>query len=142
VTLQAGPLRRVVGQRRFDDAAPLVACRTEDFLEQRVGDAVRVVVGIDHDQVHGPDEATRPDGRSQREDRASDHLAPGLGDEDARLGEVDQLSEQVSRVQRAARRGAPDGAAAERDDPFDVRDASGPDQVFHAGGGTSCGRPE
>src|SRR6478672_11181752 len=47
MTLQAGPLRRVVGKGRLDDAAALVARRPEELLQQRVGDAVRVVVGID-----------------------------------------------------------------------------------------------
>ena len=96
MTLQTGPLRRVVREGRLDDGAALVACRPEELLQQRVGDAIRVMVGIDHDEVHGADEATGPDGRTEGENRASDHLAPSLGDEDAGLREVDQLSEQVS----------------------------------------------
>src|SRR4029079_16129363 len=99
MALQAGPLRLFFWKRVSDDAATLVARRSEQLLEQRVDDAVRVVVGIDHDQVHGTDEAAGPDGRTEGEHRASDHLAPSLGDEDARLREVDQLSEQVTRVQ-------------------------------------------
>ena len=95
MTLQAGPLRRVVREVCLDDAAALVACRAEELLQQRVGHAIRVMVGIDHDQVHGADEATGPDGGPEGEDRTSDHFAPGLGDEDACLREVDQLSEQV-----------------------------------------------
>ena len=95
MTFQTGPLRRVVRQGCLDDAATLVARRTEELFQERIGDAVRVMVGIDHDQVHGADEATGPDGWTEGEDRTSDHFAPGLGNEDARLGEIDQLSEQV-----------------------------------------------
>lgn len=96
VTFQAGPLRRVVRKVCLDDAAALVACRAEKLLEQRVGHAIRVMVGIDHDQVHGSDVATGPDRGPESEDRTSDHFAPGLGDEDACLREVDQLSEQAA----------------------------------------------
>ena len=138
VTLQAGPLRRIVGQGRLDDAAALVARRSEDLLQERVGHAVRVVVGIDHDEVDGADEAAGRDGRPEGEDRTSDDLAPGFGDEDARLREVDQLSEQVPRASSGPARGRRTGPPLEGDEPFDVRDASRSDQVFHAGGGTSC----
>ena len=65
---------------------------------------------------HGADEATGPDGWTEGEDRASDHFAPGLGNEDARLREVDQLSEQVSRIHRSRSPGRPNRAAAERED--------------------------
>ena len=95
MALQAGPFAGIVGERRLDDATALVARRPQDLLEQRVGHAVRVVIGIDDDQVDDSDEAARPDRGTEGEDRTSDHIAPGLGNEDARLREVDQLSEQV-----------------------------------------------
>src|SRR5436190_15491931 len=98
VTLQAGPLRRVVRESCLDDAAALVARRPEDLLQQRVRDAVRVMVGIDHDQVHDADEASSPNGWTEGENRSSNHVASGLGNEDARLREIDQLSEQATRV--------------------------------------------
>src|SRR6266566_5199883 len=96
VTLEAGPLRQIVWQGHFHEGAALVACRPEDLLQERVDDAIRVVVRIDHDEIYRADEAAGLDRGSKREDRASDHLAPGLGDEDACLREIDQLSEQVS----------------------------------------------
>ncbi len=142
MTLQTGPLRWVVRKGCLDDAAALVARRSKDLLQQRIGNAVCVVVGIDHDEVHGADEATGPDGWAKGEHRASDHFAPGFGNEDAGLREIDQLSEQVSRIHRSRSPGRANRPAAERDEPFDVRDASRADQVFHAGEGTSCSRRE
>ena len=47
-------------------------------------------------QVHGADEAACPDRGPKGENRASDDLTPSLGDEDARLRKIDQLSQQVS----------------------------------------------
>jgi hypothetical protein len=96
VTLQAGPLHRVVGQGCLHDAAALVARRSKHLLEERIGDAIRIVIGIDDDEVDGADEAAGTNRGSKREDRAPDDLAPRLGNEDARLREVDQLSEQVA----------------------------------------------
>src|SRR5439155_11232004 len=102
----------------------------------------RVMVGIDHDQVHDADEASSPHGWTEGENRSSNHVASGLGNEDARLREIDQLSEQATRVHRSRNAGRPDRLTAERDEPFDIRDASWADQVFYAGRDTSCGRLE
>jgi hypothetical protein len=62
VTFPAGPLRWVVRQRRLDDAAAFVLCRPDDLLEERVGDAIGVVIGIDHEQVDRSDEASGSNG--------------------------------------------------------------------------------
>lgn len=132
VTLPAGPLRRVVCEGRLDDAATLVLGRPDDLLEKRVGHAIGIMPGIDDQEVHGADEAAGTNRRPQGQDGPTDDLATNLGHEDACLREIDQLSEQVTGVERPVS-GAPNGAVAQGDEPLDVRDAGGSDQVFHAG---------
>ena len=96
MTFPAGPLRRVVREGCLDHGAALVARRPEDLLQERIDEAISVVIGIDHDEVDGPDEATGAHGWPESENRSTDNLASGFSHEDARLREVDQLSEQVA----------------------------------------------
>ena len=96
MTFPTGPLRCVLRQRRLDDAAALVLCRPDDLLEEGVGDAIDVVIGIDHEEVDRSNEAPGPDGRAKGENCPTHHLAPSFGNEDAGLRKVDQLSKQVS----------------------------------------------
>ena len=133
MSFPAGPLRGVCWQRRLDDAAALVLCRPNDFLDEGVGDAVDVVFRIHDEEIDGAGEAAGDDGWPEGENRPTDDVAPGLGDKDARLREIDQLSEQVRWAERAGSAGQADDVVAQRDEPIDVRDASGSDQIFHAG---------
>src|SRR4026208_1162835 len=57
VTFPAGPRRRVLWQRRFNDTAALVACRTKDLFDEGIGDAFHIVVGIHHEEVYCPHES-------------------------------------------------------------------------------------
>jgi hypothetical protein len=120
-------------QGRFHDTAALVACRSDDLLNEGIGHAINVVVGIHHEKVHRPHESAGANRRPEGEDRPADHLTPNLGDEDAGLREVDQLSEQVRWRERTRSVRRPDGSIAQGDEPIDVGDASGSNQIFHAG---------
>jgi hypothetical protein len=133
VVLPAGPRRWIVREGCFDDAAALVAGRADELLEERVRDSVHIVTLIHDEEVHGPDVASSPDRRPKREDRASDNVAPSLGDEDTGLWKIDQLSKQVSRNERAHVAGRLEKLGAQRDEPLDIRDAGRSNQVFHAG---------
>ena len=113
--------RRVVLRAgRLDERAALVAGRADDLLDESVRHPVGVVVGIDDQEVDGPDEATRADRRSEREDGAAHDVPLGLGDEDARLRQVDELAEQISRIERAriAARHAVPRRSERRDDRY------------------------
>jgi hypothetical protein len=72
--------------------------RSDDLLEQCVGDAIGVVGRVDDEKIDCADEAAGPDRRPQRQHGSTHDLAPDLRDEDARLREIDQLSEQVARI--------------------------------------------
>jgi hypothetical protein len=131
--LPAGPRRWIVRESRFDDAAALVASRADELLEERIRHSVHIVVRIHDEEVHRPDVASSPDRRPERENRASDDVAPSFGDEDTGLRKIDQLSKQVSRHERAHGTGRLEKPGAQRDEPFNIRDASRSNQVFHAG---------
>jgi len=111
-----------------------------DLLEEGCGDALHVVLRVDNQEVHGADEAAGSDGRSKREDRASNHDALRLRDEDARLRQVHELAEQIGCREGARVGRTTQGAVAECDEPVDVRDTGRSDQIFHACGFTSTGR--
>jgi hypothetical protein len=95
-------------------------------------DPVGIVVGVDDQEIDRPDETARADRRSEREDGAAHDVPLGLGDEDARLRQVDELAEQISRVERARIAADAQFRVAQRDETVDIRDAGGPDQIFHA----------
>ena len=65
-----------------------------------------VVFRVDDQEVHRSHVATGANRGPKREDGPADHLSPRFRDEDARLGEVDQLAEQGCRVHRAVVPGA------------------------------------
>jgi hypothetical protein len=121
---------------RLDDGAALVARRPEDLLDEGVHDPIDVMVGVDHEQIDRADVPAGPDRRPQREDCATDDLSSHLGHEDARLGKVDELAKEIRAAKRTADTTA-DRPVAQRDDSFDVGDASRSDQIFHADAPTS-----
>src|SRR5215203_5222797 len=130
---------RVVGPFGFDDGAALVAGRPDKFLQERLGDPVDVVRGIDDQEVDVADEPAGSNGRSECEDRGPDDDALRFGDDDARLREIDQLAHEIGRPERAVGTGQLGHAVTQRDDAVDVRDTGCSDQVFHATGPTSQG---
>ena len=62
----------VVGPLGLDDGTALVAGRSEELLEERLGDSVGVVLRVDDQEVDGADVAAGSDGRPEGEDRATD----------------------------------------------------------------------
>ena len=133
MTFPAGPLRRVFGSFGLDEGASLVPGRSDYFVQERLGDPIRVVLWVDDKQIDGSDKPAGSNRRSKRENRPPDHVAPDLGDEDARLGEIDQLSEQVCGVERALLIGRANDPAAQCDETLDVRDPGRSNLIFHAG---------
>jgi hypothetical protein len=83
--------------------------------------------GIDDQQVDGPDEAAGPDRWTERQDGASDHGPLRLGDEDAGLRQVHELTEQVPCIERAGVMVVTKVTAAEGDETIDIRDTGGSD---------------
>ena len=57
-----------------------------------------------------------------------------LGDEDARLRQVDELAEQIGGIERARATGGTKVRVAQGDETIDIRDTGCSDQVFHAEG--------
>jgi hypothetical protein len=93
---------------------------------------------VDDEEVHGAHVAAGDDRRAKDEDRPTDHLAPNLGDEDAGLGEIDELAEEIGGVQRMSGAGGVEHGDTERDETIDVGDPSRSDEIFHAGRCTSA----
>ncbi len=122
------------GSSRLDGAAALVARRPQQLLDERLGHEIDVVLRVDHEQIDGADVAAGPDGGSQRQHRAPGKLAATLGHEDAGLGQVHELTQEIWRDPRIAPVGHEDGLVRKRNEPIDVRDAGGADLVFHADG--------
>ena len=102
----SGERRGSSGAGRLDDGAALVAGRADDLFDESFGHPIGVVVGIDDQEIDGPDEAAGADRRSEREDGPAHDVPLRLGDEDARLRQVDELAEQVRRIERARRHGS------------------------------------
>src|SRR4051812_8667006 len=71
--LPAGIGLSVVRPFGFDDGAALVAGRPDQFLQQRLGDPVDVVLRVDDQEVDVADVAAGSNGWPEREDRASDN---------------------------------------------------------------------
>ena len=136
----SGQGRRVVRAGCLDDGAALVAGRADGLLEEGAGDPVGVVVGIDDQEVDGPDEAAGAHRRAEGEDGPADDVALRLGDEDAGLRQVDELAEQVGGIERARATVDTTVSVAQRDETIDIRDTGGSDQVFHAEGSHLAGR--
>ena len=89
----------------------------------RVTDIDRIVaLGDDSVRIDRADVAACLDGGSQREDRAADHISLRLGNDDAGLWQVDQLTEKVRGAERALATGHPHRAVTQGDDTLDVGD--------------------
>src|SRR5579859_3043231 len=85
LVLPTGAYGGVLRLRRLHDGAALVLGRAEDLLEEGRRQPVRIVVGVEDEEVDRADVTAGPDRWTEGEDRATDHFAPRLGDEDARL---------------------------------------------------------
>jgi hypothetical protein len=94
--LPPGPLGEVARLRRLDGSAALVPGRADDFFEQELGHPIGIVRVTDSEEIKMADETAGPDRRPDRKDRGADDLPPKLGDKNARMGEVDELAEQVT----------------------------------------------
>jgi hypothetical protein len=129
----------VVGSIGFDDGAPLVAGGPEQFLEQGCGDALRVVLPVDHQEIDRADVTAGSNGWPEREDRATDDDTLRLRDDNARLREIDELAHQIGRSERALATVDLHRIIAQGDEPVDVRDTGCSDQVFHAVGSNLAG---
>jgi hypothetical protein len=64
-----------------------------------------VVLRVDDQEVDRADVPAGADRRPEREDRATDHHALRLRDDDARLRQVDQLAHQIRGTERGSRHG-------------------------------------
>ena len=136
----AAQSRWIVRAGRLDLRATLVPGGADDLLEEGIGHSLGIVVWIDDQKVDGPDEATGPHRRPERQDGASDDGTLGLSDEDACLRQVDELTEQVRGIERTRVTVVGQVSAAEGDETIDIRDTGGSDQVFHAEGSYLAGR--
>jgi hypothetical protein len=123
MALPPGPLGGVAWLRRLDGGTALVPGRADDFFEQELGHPIGIVRIADGKEIQDTDEAAGANRRPDREDRGADDLPPKLGDENARMGEVDELAEQVTGSRFDA---------GQRHDALDIRDACGSDRVLHA----------
>ena len=130
----AGPLRWIGRRGRLDDGTGLVASRFEDLLKQRIGHPIRVVRGVHDEEVDRPDETAGADRWSKGEDRSPDHVTSRLGDEDARLWQVDQLAQEIRGIHGTRSSGRGGGDPAETNESIDVRYPGRSDLIFHAGG--------
>ena len=122
------------GTGHLDGDTALVPGRAQDLLDECVGDRVHIVARVDDQEVDGAHEAAGPDRRPQGEDGHADDRPSDLGDEDARLGDVDELPEQVRGDQRAVAGGLRHRLGAQCDEPIDVRDPSRSNLMIHADG--------
>ena len=91
-------------------------------------------------EIDGADEAAGADRGPKGQDGPADDDALRLGDEDAGLRQVYELTEEVRGVERARVMVDPKVAVAQGDETIDVRDTGGSDQVFHAEGSYLAGR--
>ena len=98
------------------------------------------MIGIDDQQVDGPDEAAGPDRWAEGQDGPTDDGPLCLGDEDTGLRQIDELTQEIRGIERARVTVVTKVAAAKGDDPIDIRDTGGSDQVFHAEGSYLAGR--
>ena len=132
--------RRIVRASCLHDGAALVAGRAESLFEKGLRDPVGVMVGVDDQEIDGADETARSNGRTQGQDGPAHDAAVRLGDEDAGLRQVDQLTEQIRGVEWAGVTVDTKVRVAQRDETIDIRDTGGSDQVFHAEGRYLAGR--
>jgi len=98
------------------------------------------MVGIDDQEIDRADEAASADRGSKSQDGPTHDDALRLGDEDAGLREVHELTEQIRGIERAGGTIHTKVHVAERDETIDIRDTGCSDQVFHAEGSNLAGR--
>ena len=80
---------------------PLLLADLIEFLQERLGDPVHVVLLVDDQEVDRADVPAGSNGRPEREDRAPDHDASRFGDDDAGLREIHQLAHEIGCSERA-----------------------------------------
>ena len=131
--------RRVVRADGFHESAALVARRSDEVLQERIRHSVRVMVGVDDQEIDRADEAPGADRGSEGQNGPTHDDALGFGDEDAGLRQIHQLAHEVRGIQRAGVTVDTKVRVAERDETIDIRDTGCSDQVFHAEGSTSQG---
>src|SRR5215203_830213 len=129
--LEAGEVRGIGGLRRLDRGATLVARGAQQLLQEGFRHAICVMVRSDDKEVDRAHVAAGRDRRTQYEQRPAHELSSRLGDDHARVRQVDALAKQVRGVERAAT-GPGHRRTAERRQPVDVRDAGRTDRVLHA----------
>ena len=137
--LPPGPLGGIVWSRRLDGRATLVGSRPEGLHEEDLHHRVCICAGSNRQEIDRADVTAGSNGGTDRENRAARNFPTSLGDEDARVGKVDQLTEHVRSVQGSSRPTIADLIAAERDKSVDIGDSSCSDRVIHAVAGTSIG---
>jgi hypothetical protein len=131
---------RLIGARGLDDGAAFVARRADDFFEKGVRDPVRVMVGVDDQEIDRADEPTCADRGSKGQDGPTHDDALCFGDEDAGLRQVDELAHEVRGIERAGITVDTKVRVAQCDETIDVGDTGYSDQVFHAEGSYLAGR--
>ena len=109
-------------------------------LEERVGHSVGVMVGVDDQEIDRADETTCADRGSKGQDGPTHDDALCLGDEDARLRQVDELAHEVRGIERARVTVDTKVCVAQGDETIDIGDTGCSDQVFHAEGSYLAGR--
>src|SRR5919112_1524032 len=129
-SLPPGPFGGIVGLGSLDGGAALVGGRPNGLLDEEIRDRVDVTLGIRDEEIDRADVAAGSDGRTDREDRAARDLPPLLRDEDAGMGQEDELAQDVSGVELAGHAVA-HPVAAQCDEAVDIRDPSWPDPVLH-----------
>ncbi len=98
------------------------------------------MVGVDDQKIDGADVPTGNDRRTKRQDGTAHDVPLCLGDEDAGLRQVDELTEQIRGRKRAGTTIHANVIAAQGDESIDSRHTGCSDQVFHAEGSYLAGR--
>ena len=111
--LEAGEVRGIGGLAASTDVQPLLLAERSSSSSERFGHAIRVVGRGDDQEVDRAHVAAGDDRRTEDEQRPADELASRLGDEDARVRQVDELPKQVGGVERARRPDAVIGAVGQ-----------------------------
>ena len=132
--------RRVVWGDGFHEGAAFVARRADEVLEEGVRHAVRIMVGVDDQEIDRADEPTSADRGPKGQDGPAHDDALRLGDEDAGLRKVHQLAHEVRGIERAGVTAHTKVRVAQCDETIDIGDTGCSDQVFHAEGSYLAGR--
>ena len=134
------PARAQVGVVRQHDlyrGAALSSCRGHDLDDQLIGAFLDAVAWGYDQHVNRAYEPAGSDRWSEADYRTAGYLTPPLGDHDASIRHVDELTQQAYRVQWSASAGRSPHLYAKRIQPIDIGDAGLPDQVLHSNARTS-----